>query len=329
MIARPEISLVIPTHNRAHLILQTIEAALTQTMPFAEILIIDDASTDDTLIRLRRFGQRIRIIESAKVGVQAARNLGVEIAASPYVTLCDSDDLLKPTFVETLSGWLATHEEIDSAYVNYQSFDELGTAGDIMSGAPAGFLQGAQVDGQFLFDIPDLYARTVSFQPMLASGVTVKKSFYQAIGGFDPAFDRVPAEDWEYTLRAVAAGRTAICMVPLVLIRRHAGNDSKNLMRQALGEVDVLKFALKHHAAAQPHRDILLTGIRKRCHEVFYESFRRGQIGVAGSVFPMLEPKPTTLRFKLKALVIRAYKRFDQRDTYTVLNFPPPKERRG
>ncbi|MES2831338.1 MAG: glycosyltransferase [Pseudomonadota bacterium] len=329
MIARPEISLVIPTHNRAHLILHTIEAALTQTMPFAEILVIDDASTDDTLIRLRRFGQRIRVIESAKVGVQAARNLGVEIAASPYVTLCDSDDLLRPTFVETLSAWLAEHEEIDSVYVNYQSFDESGTAGDIMSGAPAGFLQGGCTDGQFVFDIPDLYARTVSFQPMMPTGATVKKFFYQAIGGFDPGFDRVPAEDWEYTLRAVAAGRTAICMTPLVLIRRHVGNDSRNLLRQALGEVDVLKFALKYHGAAQSYRDILLAGIRKRCHEVFYESFRRGQIGVAGSVFPLLERAPTTLRFKLKALLIRAYKRFDQRDAYTVLDFPPPKERRG
>lgn len=328
MIAWPDISLVIPTHNRAHLILETIEAALSQSRPFAEIIIIDDASTDDTLVRLRRFGHRIKVVEAAKIGVQAARNLGVEIASSPYITLCDSDDLLKPAFVETLCAWLASHDDVDSVYSNYQSFDEMGTAGDILSGAPAGFLEDACVDGQFLFDIPDLYAKTVSFQPMMPSGATVKRSFYQAIGGFDPAFEGVPSEDWEYTLRAVGIGRTAICMIPLVLIRRHAGNDSRNLLRQALGEVEVLKFALQHHAAAQPYREILLAGIHRRCHEVFYESFRKGQFAVARSVLPMIDHRPDTLPFKLKTLLMHAYAQWDRRDSYAVLKYPRPKARK-
>jgi len=324
--ALPALSLVIPTHNRAHLIVATIESALAQSIPFAEIIIVDDASTDDTIATVRRFGDRIKVIESFKVGVQGARNLGVEAASSNYITLCDSDDLLQAAFVETVTTWLASRQDIDSVYVNYQSFDESGTADDIMSGAPAGFLQGMRRDEQFLRDIPDLYARTVSFQPMMPSGATIKRSFYQAIGGFNPAFDRVPSEDWEYTLRAVAMGKTAICLVPLVLIRRHAGNDSQNLLRQALGEVDILKFALKHHEAAQTCREILEAGIRKRCHEVFYESFRRRQFAVAGSVFSWLEQKPNTLRFKLKALLIWAYTRFDKRTPYAVLDFPWPKE---
>ncbi len=167
------------------------------------------------------------------------------------------------------------------------------------------------------------------FQPMMPSGATIKKSFYQAIGGFDPAFDRVPSEDWEYTLRAVSVGLTAICLAPLVSIRRHSGNDSQNLLRQTLGEVDILKFALQYHGAAHEYRNILVAAIHRRCHEVFYESFKQGKLAIAGSVLPLIERKPNTLPFKFKALLVWMYRVFDKRDTYTILDFRKPREKKG
>ena len=301
------ISLVIPTYNRAALVVETVRSALAQTVPFAEILVVDDASTDDTVARLRAFGGQVRVIEAPKAGVQAARNLGARAAASQYITFCDSDDLLRPAFVEQAAAFLSRRPEYDSVYFNYQSFSGDKIEKDILAGAPAKFLAGARYSENFIEHIPDLYARTAMFQPLMPSGATVRKAFYEKIGGFNPAFNKVPSEDWEYTLRAIAHGKTAICLDPLVLIRRHGGNDSRDWTRQTLGEIEILKYALQHHDMAKKYEGALMESIHKRRHKVFYESFRSMQLSVAALVFPLLENPPATLRFKVKSLVMSAY----------------------
>ena len=300
-------SLVIPTFNRAALVCQTVATALKQTVPFFEIIVVDDGSTDDTVVRLREFGDRIKLIASEKSGVQVARNLGVQAAAGDYITFSDSDDLLLPEFVAVMSEWLSAHPDYDSVYCNYQSFCGEKIENDILSAAPAGFLDGARRVGNFIEYIPDLYARTVFFQPLMPTGATVKKSFYQRIGGFNPVFNRMPSEDWEYTLRALASGKTAICALPLVRIRHHESNDSRDLLQRELGEVEILKYALQNHDAARLHRLVIEEGIQRRHRKVFYESFRKRQFGVAGLVFPHLENMPQTLPFKFKTLVMSAY----------------------
>lgn len=322
---QPDVSLVIPTHNRAPLVVHTVQAALDQTVPFAEIIVVDDASTDETLVQLQRFGQRIRVIPSKKIGVQAARNLGVATATSKYVTLCDSDDLLQPDFLHTIGGLLTAHPEIDSIYSNYQSFCGDQVLEDNLSWAPKDFLAGANIDGDLVTDIPDLYARTTVFQPLVASGVTINRHFYESIGGFDPVFDRVPSEDWEYTLRAIANGKIAMCTLPLVRIRRHEGNDSYDRLRSALGEVEILKFVLRHHPFAEQYRHILLEAMHQRYDKVFYESFRTRRFNIAGAVFPLLENRPTTYRFRLKSLIMFFYTRFRKWELHNIMQLPKEK----
>jgi glycosyltransferase involved in cell wall biosynthesis len=323
--SQPAVSLVIPTYNRALLIVQTVQAALDQTVPFAEIIVVDDASPDDTLVQLRQFGDRIKIIASKKIGVQAARNLGVSTATSEYITLCDSDDLLLPDFLSKIGGYLSTHPKIDSLYSNYQSFTDSKVEGDILSGAPKGFFDHACFEGDFVTDIPDLYTKSIVFQPMIMTGATIKKDFYMEIGGFDPVFDGVPSEDWEYTLRVVASGKIAFCMIALVRIRRHAGNDSRDILRVRLGEVEVMKFALKHHAFAQRYREVLQEAIRKRYSQVFYESFRAREFAIAGAVLPLLENRPMTFRFWFKSLFIHAYSTFKRCELCNILQLPRDK----
>lgn len=304
---RVKISLVIPTYNRATLVVDTVRAALEQTMPFEEILVIDDASTDDTIARLSQFGSQIKVINAPKAGVQAARNLGVRLVSSEYVTFCDSDDLLKPSFVETATAFLSKHREYDSLYFNYQSFRGNRTEKDILQGAPAGFFKGAHYLENFVTYIPDLYVRTTAFQPLMPSGATVRKNFYEKIGGFNPIFNKIPSEDWEYTLRAIAFGKTGICLDPLVLIRHHDGNDSKDTIRQTLGEIEILQYALQNHDMGKKCREALMASIHKRRDKVFYESFKSLRLSVAAIVFPLLENRPNTLRFKFKSLVMSAY----------------------
>ena len=93
--SKPSISLVIPSYNRAHLIVETLSSAVRQTSPFSEIIVIDDGSTDDTQSVIAYFGRAVVYRKTENGGVQRARNLGAEMANSAWVAFCDSDDLLK------------------------------------------------------------------------------------------------------------------------------------------------------------------------------------------------------------------------------------------
>jgi glycosyltransferase involved in cell wall biosynthesis len=87
-----DVSVIIPTYNRARLVVEAIESALRQTTPPREIIVIDDGSTDETPRVLASFGDRIISVRQANQGVGAARNRGLAMARGRYLAFLDSDD---------------------------------------------------------------------------------------------------------------------------------------------------------------------------------------------------------------------------------------------
>jgi len=92
MRASDSISVVVPTHNRAHLIERALDCALGQMQPGDEIVVIDDGSTDDTEAVVGKYGDRVRYVRTENGGAGAARNRGVAEARCALVALLDSDD---------------------------------------------------------------------------------------------------------------------------------------------------------------------------------------------------------------------------------------------
>lgn len=294
------ISLVIPAYNRAHLVAETLDHALRQTMPFKEIIVVDDGSTDNTLDVLKSYEGPVRVIRSANGGVQAARNKGVAAASSEYVTLCDSDDLLEPHFVQTMAGWLANHRDIDAAYTNIRKFRGETVESDHLSQAPEKFLQGARLTDGFFQDIPDLYLRLFTLHYFFPTGCTIKKTFYEAIGGFDPQFNRVGAEDGEFTLRAAAAGRIACCKTPLARIRRHDGNDSADALYMIIGSAQILEYAAHHHRNVQRYVPALRDMVSTLRLQAADDAFAKGKFDIAERMFNHAYQRPMGLKFHLK-----------------------------
>jgi glycosyltransferase involved in cell wall biosynthesis len=299
------ISLVIPTYNRGDLIGETIDSALRQQRPFADIIVVDDGSTDATTAVLAKFGERIRVIRVANGGVQRARNTGVAAARTAWVALCDSDDLLEPGYCATLDDWLRAQPDCDAVYCNFVPFNDDGDQPDKFSQAPASFFDGARRDGAFWSAVPDLYLRTLGYQPLFPSGSLVRKSTYEAIGGYDPRFNRVGAEDWEFVLRLAAAARISLCATPLVRVRKHANNDSVDNDRQIRGCVQILEFALEHHPHALQYRDAIERGIDERRVLLFDGAFARGEFDRAAELLDLFRRRPHALRFRLKVFITR------------------------
>jgi len=302
-VSTPTLSLVIPSYNRATLIGATLDSALGQRQSFLEIIVVDDGSTDHTAEVLARYQDRIRVIRLANGGVQNARNTGVAAAAGDYIVLCDSDDLLEPDYAGTVAAWLAAHPGCDAVYSNFVTFDERGVHADKFSQAPAGFFAGARQAEGFWYDIPDLYLRTLSYQPLFPSGSAIRKSVYEGIGGYDVRFNGVGAEDWEFTLRLIGQARLALCATPLVRVRKHGGNDSADNIRTVSGCVHILEFALEQHACALPYRDAILDGIDARRLDVFNGAFARGAFDTAAEMLARMRRRPQDRKFRLKALI--------------------------
>src|SRR5215510_1882947 len=95
MLTRPLLSVVIPTRNRAHMVGEAVESALCQRNGEVQVIVVDDASTDDTANLLARsFASRIHVMRlPERRGAGAARNAGLRLATGELVAFLDDDDL--------------------------------------------------------------------------------------------------------------------------------------------------------------------------------------------------------------------------------------------
>lgn len=303
MSAKQTLSLVIPSYNRGHLIDETIASALHQETPFDEIIVVDDGSTDDTLARLEKYGDRITVIASPNAGVQKARNSGVAASRSSHVVLCDSDDLLHPAFCTSMHRAMAAQPEIDIWYSNFIPFTAEGDHPDKLAQAPADFLEGASCGEDYCTAIPELYRRVLRYQPFFPSGSAFSKRFYEAIGGYDARFNRVGGEDFEFLLRAICHGRLGYLTVPLVRVRKHDSNDSRDTLRMLQGEIRILDHSLKAHPGAAQHRQQVQAVIDQRRRQAFDIAYARGDFSSAKETAAEFASLPTDPKFQLKRAI--------------------------
>src|SRR4051794_8654152 len=97
---RHGVAVIIPTFNYARFVGRAVQSVLDQTFPPAEVIVVDDGSTDATAGVLESFGSRITVLRQQNRGVAAARNLGVRHSTAPLLAFLDADDLWLPRKLE-------------------------------------------------------------------------------------------------------------------------------------------------------------------------------------------------------------------------------------
>jgi len=122
------ISVILPTHNRAHLLKRAITSALQQLKDEDELIVIDDGSTDNTKAVVIEFGHHIRYIRTAGLGAGAARNIGVQNAQNPLVAFIDSDDEWLPGKIKIQRAFMDAKPEVLFCFSNF-SFKEIDALG--------------------------------------------------------------------------------------------------------------------------------------------------------------------------------------------------------
>ncbi len=123
----PLVSVIIATHNRAALLPVAVRSILSQTLRDFELIIIDDASSDDTprvIGELMKTDERIHFIRSDEnIGPDAARNLGILQAQGEYIAIMDDDDFSRPDRLQKEVEVLRANPEIGLVFSAVRMMD--------------------------------------------------------------------------------------------------------------------------------------------------------------------------------------------------------------
>lgn len=196
-----QISVIIPSHNRLDTLPRAINSALQQDYPIHEIIVVDDASTDDTVALARSMAQtepRIRVIALERSsGAPIARNRGAAEATGDTFAFLDSDDSWFETKISQQVRLLEAHPEAPAAFSGFQFH---------YPDRPSQDRQAPAVTTR-----ADLYGRNVLGG---TSSVLIRKTAFETVGGFLP--DMPACQDWELWLRLAKLGPLVAVPAPLV-----------------------------------------------------------------------------------------------------------------
>ncbi|MFA6074219.1 MAG: glycosyltransferase family 2 protein [Negativicutes bacterium] len=103
-----KVSVVICTYNRAKRLRNTIESLLKQTYNNCELIVIDNASKDNTAVVIAEY-EKVKYVLESRVGVSNARNAGIENSIGKYVAYIDDDETVNSEWIENMVRALETY----------------------------------------------------------------------------------------------------------------------------------------------------------------------------------------------------------------------------
>jgi len=221
--ARPLVSVIIPAHNAAEYLRETVGSALDQTYQPLEVIVVNDGSTDDTRAIAMELGAKILYVEQANAGPAAARNTALRVASGDLIALLDADDRWKPTRLERCVDILLARPEIGMVTTD-ANLIEHGVATDKRS-------YGDRRRFPFPGDEDEQIAE-IARRNFLFVGVVFRRELIERCGNFD---ERTwGAEDYELWTRFLLSGsRAAFVNEPLGWYRLSEGSLSSGARQWA------------------------------------------------------------------------------------------------
>ena len=249
----PRVSVIITTYNRAELLVEAIESVMAQTYVDYELIVADDASTDDTAQRVKTFGARVHYLPLAHSGrPEVARNRAISQARGNYIAFLDDDDLWRE---DKLVRQVAALDTSDAGF----AFSD------------CRFLHRDGTVSRPLL-LPDQKQSEAVFDNLLVgcfvhpSTVVIRRALLERIGMFDERF--FSQGDYDLWLRAAHAAGAVCVPEPLVLIRRYTtGLSAQRKIPQYRDAIRMLEGLRRTHSLSwRQHRRARHTLSRWHAH---------------------------------------------------------------
>ncbi len=202
------ISVIIPTHQRRERLLRALRSVMAQSEPAAEVIVIDDGSTDGSAAAVAREFPQVRLVEQPQRGVSHARNQGIGLASSPWLAFLDSDDEWLPEKLARQRQ--AARENPDCPLIHC---DEIW----IRNGRRVNPKRRHRKRGG------RIYQHCLPLCCISPSAAMIRRDCLHALGGFD---ENLPAcEDYDLWLRLCS--RYPVAYLDETLLIKHGGHDDQ------------------------------------------------------------------------------------------------------
>jgi glycosyltransferase involved in cell wall biosynthesis len=211
----PFVSVIIPTYNRASMVMDAVNSVLAQSYRNFELIVVDDGSTDETAAALASYGDALRLKSQARLGAAAARNSGVRIARGEYLAFLDSDDL-----------WLASKLAVQAAFMAQNRRVKICQTEEVW------IRRGIRVNPRATHRKPsgDIFRRSLERCLVSPSAVMMTRELFESLGGFDEGL--WVCEDYDFWLRIAVDHEVPLITNPLIVKR---GGHADQLSRSEWG----------------------------------------------------------------------------------------------
>lgn len=254
--SQPRLALCIPAYNAAGFLPRLIESARNQSMPFDEIWVHDDASSDATADLALRHGVRV-IRSETNVGCSCGKNRLAQATECEWIHFHDADDVLRPDFVAAARPWMERAQSPDIVLFAYQAIDET-------TGAA---LYVRSFDGNALAADPVAYCLLEQINPFCG---LYRRSAFLAAEGWDEDPAVLYSEDQAGHLRLAVRG-LSFTADPTVSVINHIRPNSMSTGHPERGPRADVAFLEKN-----------LSGIAPRLHPILARRLWRAA-GAAGA----------------------------------------------
>lgn len=219
------ISVIVPTYNSAHYLGEALTSIAAQTLPAAEIIVVDDGSTDATAQVAAAFG--VTYMYQANAGAAAARNRGVAAANGTILAFLDADDLWLPTKLARQMAVLVNQPTVDMVFGHVEHF----LAADLPDAARA-----------------QLHCPAGAVPGYLPSTLLIRRTSWERVGAFGTSWQVGEFINW--SLLAQEQGLTSHLLPEVVARRRLHRTNQGVLKRDARRDyLHILKAALERRRA--------------------------------------------------------------------------------
>lgn len=203
-----QVSAVIPTHNRLHLLRRALYSVQAQTLPPLETIVIDDGSTDRSHESLATEFPNVQWIRQSNHGVSHARNQGIKQAKGEWIALLDSDDTWHPSKLEEQNQFLQQNLGLLFCHT-----DEAWIRRGKSVSHPAYLNKSNQ----------DIFLKSLARCIICPSSVVIHQKIFEKIGFFD---EELPVcEDYDLWLRLVL--QYEIGYLDRKLVTKHGGHSDQ------------------------------------------------------------------------------------------------------
>jgi glycosyltransferase involved in cell wall biosynthesis len=272
-----KVSVIIPTYNRLGFVTEAVASVLAQTRPPAEVIVVDDGSTDGTGAALAAsFGGSVRVIHQENAGPSAARNQGIRAAGGEILAFLDSDDLWLPDKLRLQEEFFEEHPDVDLVFGHLQVDSDGANGGglEISDAADQAFLSRAPGAIANFFEF--LVRRDIT----LTSTLAVRRAALLEVGFFDQRWRL--CEDLHLWLRAAVHHEFGFLDVILCRRRKHGGNLVNNWHRREIAHTEVLEDLLVTLAPLpEPRARAIRERLSAICYDLGSSYIRHGAFSIA------------------------------------------------